>query len=271
MTLISDLENAFNRAFFLSFTKKKLFLVFPVLVLCGILIVFCRSIAFYSGGWIAMSMIFLPIFLSSGILLALGVLVIRIYYHEVKKLKVSYKKIVGASWELIIGTSYLSLPVILVYLLLWIVMGIFLLLKEIPYVGSSVGVLLSFAPFLIILISILLCLMNVGLLFFVTPAVGLKTLKKRHMAKHVFKAIRQNLFSHLLYFIVALLPIAIVVGILSLAAVITGHSYFDSDNIISVSLGWFFIMLPFCAILTPTVIFFFNFAAEAYNNLHKSK
>ncbi|MEI6242792.1 MAG: hypothetical protein WCP39_05240, partial [Chlamydiota bacterium] len=85
-----DLELCFHRAFFLSFTKKKFLLVFPVLVLCGILVVFCRALAFGSSNWISMSMTFLPMFLSSGILLSLGVFLIRIYHHEVKNLKFHY-------------------------------------------------------------------------------------------------------------------------------------------------------------------------------------
>ncbi|MES2123025.1 MAG: hypothetical protein V4492_09700, partial [Chlamydiota bacterium] len=35
-------------------------------------------------------------------------------------------------------------------------------------------------------------------------------------------------------------------------------------RIVALSLQWFFIMLPFSALLTPALIFFFNFAAESH-------
>lgn len=244
-------------------------MVFPALVLCGILLVFCRALALDASGWIAMSLVFLPILLSSGILLSIGVVLIRIYYHEVKGLALSFRRILSSSWQVIIGTFYLSIPPILVYFLLWILLGIFMLLKEIPGIGTFIGVVLAFGPFLLILSSILLCLFNLGLLFFVTPAVALKTSEKIHPFKNILTKIKQNIFSHVVFFFLALFPIACVVGLLSLAAVLTNFSYLVGQHALSIALQWFFIMLPFCAFLTPAVVFFFNFAAEAYNLLYK--
>jgi len=262
-----EMEKIFNRSILFSFTKKKGALVFPILVLCGILIVFCRAIAYQSSGWIAMSMTFLPIFLSSGILLALGVFLIRIYYHEVKNLKMDYKRILSTSWDLLVGTSYISLPIIIVYLLLWVVFGIFLLLKEIPGIGPVIGVFLSFAPYLIILSSLVLALFTIALLFYVTPRVGLAQTKRRFKIKEFYTSMHKHLFSHLVHLLVALIPILFIVGLLTLAAVITDISYVVDNHILSIALKWFFIMLPFCAFLTPAVVFFFNFAAESYNKL----
>jgi hypothetical protein len=266
-----DIEKSFNRAFFLSFSKKKGFFVFPILVLCGILIVFCRSIAYESSGWIAMSMIFLPIFLSSGILLALGVLLTRIYSHEVKNVQMNYRRILSSSWDVLVGSSYLSLPVIVVYLFLWIILGIFLLLKEIPHIGSFIGVILSFAPFLIILSSILLAVFILGLLFFVSPRIGFSSIKKRFKIPDFFSSMKKHLFSYLLYFFIAMIPIMFVVIVLTLAAVVTKVSYTTDNQTLSVALRWFFIMIPFCGFLTPAVIFFFNFAAESHNNITKQE
>ncbi len=270
MTL-NDLEKCFNRAILLCFSKKKFFFVFPILVLCGILIVFCRALSYNATGWMVMSLVFLPIFLTSGILLSLGVLLIRIYYHEVKNLKVSYNKIIKDSWNLIIGTTYLSLPPILIYLLLWIIFGIFVVLKEIPNVGNFIGVILAFAPFLIIFVSILLSIFNLGLLFYVSPAIALKASGNLRIAKDIFYKISNNLFSSLVFFFFAIFPIALVVGLLSLSAILTRLSYLVAEQTVSVAIQWFFIMLPFCAFLTPAVTFFFNFAAESYNLLDKKE
>ena len=118
----SDLEKAFSRAAALSLSKKKLALALPALILCGLLIVFCKAVAFEANEWVAMSLIFLPVLLSSGVLLALGVLLIRIHHHEAKQMALDIKKLISSSADLVIGTSYLAIFPVLAYLLLWIVL-----------------------------------------------------------------------------------------------------------------------------------------------------
>lgn len=263
-----EVERAFQRAVFFSFSRKKILLTFPILVLCGILVVFCRAIAYEASDWIALSLTFLPILLSSGILLALGVLLARIHYHEVKHLSLSFRRLIGGSIDLIVGTSYLALPPILAYLFLWIFLGLFFLLKEIPGIGDFFSVVFSFGPFLLIFGSLLLCLLNLGLLFFVAPAAALQSLKRISLAKRVFDLLSVRLFSGLALFFIALVPIALIVGLLSIAALLTNVSFSISERSLCVALEWFFIMLPFSALLTPAVIFFFNFAAESHQLLH---
>ena len=266
----NELDKCFNRSVAFAFSRVKLLITFLSLVLCGILIVFCRGLAFTTGDWIAMSLVFLPIFLSSGVLLSLGVFLIRIYHHEARNIKWNYLKILGSSWQIIIGTSYLALPPLLVYLLLWIVLGIFVLLQEIPAIGQSVGVILAFAPFLLILSSLLLCIVNLLLLFFVSPVIALRPAARLHMARGLLEGLQKNVFSKMVFFFCALFPLALVVGLLSLAAKLAGGSFLDGRHSLSVTLQWFFIMLPFCAILAPGVVFFFNFAAESYNLFQKA-
>lgn len=264
MTL-HDLGKSFDRALFLSFNRKKLLFVFLTLVLCGILIVFGRAIAFDTSKWVAMSLVFLPILLSSGILLSLGVLLIRVYRSEVKNIRVDYKKIIKSSSELILGTAYLSMPPILVYLFLWIVLGIFMLLKEIPHIGSFISIVLSFAPFLLILGSLLLVLFNLVVLFFVSPLIALKRTKRFKLWFFILQGFKEGIFANLVSFFVALFPISFVVGVLSLAAVLTGGDFLETTHSLSIGLKWFFIMIPFCVVLAPCIVFFFNFAAECYN------
>jgi hypothetical protein len=261
----NDLEFCFNRSLSYSFTQKKLLTVFSVLILCGILVGFCRTLAYGSSNWISMSLIFLPIFLSAGILLALGIFIIRLYYHEIKSLKLSYRKILFNSWELIIGTTYLSIPPILIYLLLWVVLGVFILLKELPVIGEFVGVVLAFAPFLIILSSIILVFISLVILFFIAPAIALGEKEKFYLAKTVILRLRENIFRNLLFFFISICPLVFLIGFLSYASHLTGISYIASEHLVSISVRWFFLMIPFCLFLTPFVIFFFNFAAEAYN------
>lgn len=266
----ADIEKAFNRAALFSLSKKKAGLVFPVLIFCGILIVFCRAAAYEASGWLSMSFIFLPILFSSGILLSLGVLLVRIHHHEAKQLKLGLKELLQASMDLILGISYLAIIPILVYLCLWILMGIFLLLQGIPGVGLFFSVVFAFGPFLLIFSSMLLCLFNIGLLFFIAPAAALQSLQAVSLAKKVFATIQKKLFSCIVLFLIGSLPLILAASFLCFAARVTGLNFLIGERSLSVALEWFFIMLPFCAILTPFVVFFFNFSAESYQLLERT-
>ncbi len=259
-----ELEKCFHRAISQAFSKKKAILAFPALILCGILLVSCKAIAFDASDWVAMSLAFLPILLSSGILLSLGVLLIRLYAHEAKQLSLPFKKLFAGSADVILGTLYLSLPPILIYLLLWIVLGFFYLLREIPGVGQFFSIVFAFGPFLLILSSLLLCLFNLLLLFFVTPAVAMQPMKKVSAVQRIAAFLQGRLFTGVALFLLALIPIGFAVGLLSFSAFLTNMSFQVGEQSLAVALEWFFIMLPFCALLTPAVIFFFNFAAESF-------
>jgi hypothetical protein len=262
--MLKELEFIFNRALSLIFSRKKLLVVFTVLAFCGLLVVFCRGLAMNAGEWIAMSLTFLPVFLCAGVLLAMGVVLIRIYHDEVKRKPIGYRKVLNNSWDTMISSSYLAVPLVLIYLLLWIVLGLFFLLKEIPLIGEYISVILAFGPFLLILGSLILCSLTLLLLFFVTPAIALNATDRLKVSQIVLKRVLSNIFTNIVLALVAILPLLFAVGLLIVAAVLTGFSYLASDNTLQIVLEWFFIMLPFVAALTPVVIFFFNFAAEAH-------
>lgn len=262
----SEVERSFSKAITHSFSKKKMMLTFPVLALCGLLVVFCRAVAYNASPWIAMSLAFLPILLSSGVLLALGVLLIRIHIHEVKGLHLSFRRLIAGSVDLIMGTSYLSIPPVLAYLLLWMMLGFFYLLGEIPGIGAFFSVVFAFGPFLLIFGSLLLCLFNLGLLFFVAPAAAFEPFKRTSLAKRVLGLFQGRILSSVGLFLLALIPILFISGLLSLSALLTNVNL-TADRSLAVGIEWFFIMIPFSAILTPAVIFFFNFAAESHQLL----
>ncbi len=264
-----DIEHIFNRALRFSFSKKKLLFMFPVLVVCGLMLVFCRALAVNAGQWVVLSLTFLPVFLSSGLLLAAGVVLARVYHHEVKMIPLSFKKILSQSWELLIGVSYLTFPLLLAYLFLWMVMGIFYLLKEIPALGDVLGVILAFGPFLLVLGSLVLSFFNLFLLFFATPHIALNSRLKLKLAEDIYYRFKENLFSNLALFLLGLLPLLLGVGILSLAAFLTGINFFMRTETLAIALQWFFVMIPFCAMLTPGILFFFNFAVESYALVQK--
>lgn len=264
----TDIERAFSRAMFLSFSKRKMLLTFSVLALCGVMTVFCRAVAHDASDWIAMSLAFLPILVSSGVLLALGVLLIRIHVHEIKGLHLSFKRLLSGSLDLIMGTSYLSIPPILAYLFLWMGLGIFYLLGEIPGIGSFFNVVLAFGPFLLVFGALLLCLFNLGLLFFVAPIAAMQSSKRISITKRLFAFFQGQILTSFSLFLLALVPIFLVTGLLILAATLSNTA---PEKSLSVAIQWFFVMLPFVALLTPAVIFFFNFAAETYQLLQPKR
>src|ERR1700722_17167578 len=98
----SDLELIFNRSFAFSFSRKKMIFFFPILVLCAFLIVLCRALALSASDWVTMSLAFLPVFVCSALLLAVGVLLTRVYHDEVKQIDVSYRQTLRKSWNLMV-------------------------------------------------------------------------------------------------------------------------------------------------------------------------
>jgi len=268
MTL-QEVEDIFNRSLRFCFSKKKLCFVFPVLLVCGVLIIFCRAVSISASAWVVMSLSFMPVFLCTGILLAAGVLLIRMYYHEIKGMKVHFRKLLSHSLQSLIGASYLALPLILSYLLLWTLMGVFLLLKGIPGIGDVISVLLAFGPFILVCASLVLSFASLLVLFFVTPYVALKNGVHLRIAEEIIAKMRASAFMNIFLLMIGIAPLLICIGFLTLAAVMTDVHYLSATAPLGVSLEWFFIMVPFTLILTPFVIFFFNFATECYGLLQK--
>jgi hypothetical protein len=266
---LNDIQYIFNRALSLTFCKKKLLLVFVVLALCGLMVLFFRGLSIGANEWVFMSLAFLPFFLCAGVLLSTGILLIRIYHDEIKQKPVSYADVVSKSWEVVIGASYFSIPIILSYLLLWILLGFFVLLKHIVGVGEVFGVIFAFGPFLLNLGSLVLCLLNLAMLFFVTPVIALKGLNRVQVTQILIKRFESDVFSNLLLAFIAILPMLILAGFLTLAAFLTGAICFGCENPLYHVLQWFFIMIPFTAIISPAVVFFFNFAAESHVLMQK--
>jgi len=266
-----SLSFIFNRALSHIFSKKKCLVVFCILALSGLLVVFFRGLAVNAGEWVKLSLTFLPIFLCTGILLSMGIYLIRIYHDEVKNREISFLQTLSKSWEMIIGSSYFTIPIILSYLVLWVLLGIFVLLSEIPILGEFFNVILSFAPFLIHLASLVLCILSLVILFIVAPIIALKGLNREIVFQSTLKRLENNPFANILLGILAILPSLFIVGLLTLAAMLTGSICLECNNTLQTVLKWFFIMVPFTACLTPGVIFFFNFAAESHVMMQKEQ
>lgn len=263
----------FQRLFQKSWQKidqKKCLLVFFSLCICGLLVVFSRVVTLNSGMWLNLSLSFAPIFLIGGLLFALGIVLIRTYQKEKGDEKVSYLKVTVGSWKAVATVAYITLPMLLLSLISWLVLGFFFLLKEIPGIGEFVGVFLSFAPFILILSALVLVFLNVLLLFFLTPELSQNDTLNFKVLKNIYNRIAQDPLMSFVGLMVAILPAAFVLLFLVSAAFLTQKSYLTSSTPILISLQWFFLMLPFNALLTPSIIFFFNFSDECYQNANKS-
>jgi hypothetical protein len=261
---LSDIESVFNRAFAKSFSRRKILFLFPILIACGILTIFCRMLSLGVNDWVWMSLSFLPIFLSTGVLLAAGVMLTKMYIFEIKGVEYKVGKLFTSSLQMVIGVSYLCFPLILTYLILWAVLGVFYMLKQIPAFGDAFGTLLAFGPYLLVLGSFALAIVSVMLLFFITPHVALKKSLKMDIATEVGMRMKQSVFANTILFFTSMIPLAFVLFFLILGAVMTGTSYFAAKAALAIGIQWLVMMVPFCFIMTPFVIFFFNFALESY-------
>lgn len=271
MMTFEDLQVAFNRAFSLTFSKMKLFMTFVVMAVCGLLVVFFRGLAVGASDWVILSLTLMPFFLCSGVLLSLGILLIRIYHNEVKGKTVQYRDILVSSWDVMVSALYFVVPVILSYLLLWILLGFFILLRQTPGIGEVIGVLLAFAPFIINVCILALCALNIGVLFFLTPIVALKGVNRIQVSQVLDKRIKGNVFANVVLALTSIFPLVVVGSLLIGAALLTGNVCYVCQDSLHHVIQWFFMMIPFTAILAPAVVFFFHFAAEAHIFFQKQK
>ncbi len=259
-----EFELAFNRAFLLSVTRKKVFFIFPILLACGIIVVLSHTLWIGANPWVRASLAFVPVFLCMALFLAAAVPLIRLYHDEVKQKPLSVNKTLKNSWRLMASISSLIVPILTADLVLWFILGVFYLLRTIPAMSELLSGVLSFGPFLVIAGSLLLCLVSLAFLFFLTPVVALKSAMSWELAEEVLKKIGREPFLHGYLLLLGLLPIVVVVGFLTLSATLTGMAYFVTERTWAIGLQWFFIMIPFAALLAPVVVFFFNFAAESF-------
>lgn len=268
---LSDVGAAFNRALAYTFSKKKLLLVYAVILACGLLTVFFRGLAAQAGSWTLLSITFLPIFFSVGLLLSMGILLIRIYHDEVKQRPVDYWTTASKSWDTIVGAAYFFIPILLGYLALWIIFAIYMILKAIPGIGEFLGVILAFVPFILHLSILALVVISWAILFFVSPLIALRSMDKVRMVEGIFHRLQIDPFSNLILAMLGLVPLAIFGAFAFLALYLTESVCFSCLNPLQRVLENFFILIPFAAILTLPIIFFFNFAAEAHVLLQKKQ
>jgi hypothetical protein len=243
---------------------------FAFVSLSGLFFIFCKALSLGANPWMKLSLFFLPILFSTVFFLISGVLLVRQHLQIGKE--PAFRRLAASSVDIAIGTSYLSFPPILAYLCLWSLLGIFFLLKEIPFIGPFFNIIFAFGPFLLIVCSLLLCLLNFALLFFVAPIVAKispKDFQGIEFGRRIWTMLKAKPFVSGALFIIGVLPALVVGSILTLAAVLTNVSFALAGPSFALALEWFFVMLPFSALLSPAIVFFFQFAAESHQTLRK--
>lgn len=259
-----EIEESITRSYTGIFERTKLLLTAAVLMICGFITVFCTGIAYKAAIWPALSLLFLSFFLSAALVMGLGIVLIRSYHDTVKKRALSYGAVVKKSWTTILSAMSLFIPIIALYLLQWVLLGIFIFFKEMPILGEVFAVILVFGPFLLNLGSIFLCLFSLCVLFVATPIMALKRIPKQQMIQYILLQTKDRICARIVLFVLALAPLICMSCLLWLAAFLTTASYSDLNSHLQLVLQWFFMMVPFVIFLTPPVIFFFNMAAETH-------
>ncbi len=258
-----DVETLFQKSW-LSIDKKKCLLVFFTLCVCGIFVVFSRVIGVQANMWVRLSLTLMPLFVSTTLLFALGILLANMTRHERSNEQPKFLQVFMESVKAFNSILYLTLPLFFVYLIAWLTLGFFMVLKAIPTVGDFVGVFLSFGPFILIFGSLVLAFLNVLFLFFLTPLLAFQENLNFKTIKENCSLFKKNILVSTCILALAAFPIFFILCFLIGAALLTKFSYFANTSAIFVGLQWFFLMLPFNALLTPFILFFFNFSSNVY-------
>lgn len=262
------LQECFQRAW-CGVDKKKCLIVFVTLCLCGVFATFSRVMSLTAGKWVALSLSFIPVFIIGGVLFALGLLLIKAYQSFQDVENISYQKIVLDSGKTILSVSYLTLPLLALCVANWLIFGLFFLLKAVPGVGDFFSVVFSIAPFVLVFLSLVLVFANVVLLFFLTPSLAKdQEISLHNLQKNAEKIIENPLIS-LVNFTIGAAPMLIMLLFLILTTVLLQHNYLTTTHPILIGFKWFLLMIPFNVMLTPTVIFFFNFASESHHLMNE--
>ncbi|MCE5293930.1 MAG: hypothetical protein LLF94_04895 [Chlamydiales bacterium] len=268
---IAEIQSMCQRAGKHSLSKTKLAVTSLGIALCGLLVVFSQSLGLLSGAWVAFSLNFLPLFLSGGILMGLGVMLIRHYHDEIKESDVGFGKLFMRSWHAALSSAYVFMPIVLLFLSVWAMLGLFYLVREIPMLGDFFASLLSTGPFLLHLAALLLCVFSIYILFVVTPNFALKPFMEATVMTQESKIYLSHFFVRTLLLLVGLFPLLLSCLLLTIAATMTTHGFVASSNHLQLVVQWLMIMLPYAVLLSPSVVFFFNMAAEAHVSVHKEK
>jgi len=260
---------AIKRAFVHAFNVKKIIFAYPFVFLCGLIVVFSKLLALAANRWIMLSLFFLPILFSVAILYVLGIFLNQIYYKELKNAKVSYFDIMKNSFDKVLASLNISISFVLVFLIIWLIFGLLVAIKQIPHLGMFIAGILSFLPFLLIFGTILLCIVDILVLFFAAPIITFNEKKKFTLIKKIFfENFQKNVFESIFQFFIGTAFIFFALFYVYVSAKLTSFLFYIPIKEY-LALKEFFVTILASLFLTPFVIFFFNFSLESYNFFQK--
>lgn len=261
----TDLETMVNRALFLCWNKTKILLTAIFLAFCGLCFAFCQMLAQGVEGWMGLHLALLPWFFTYGLLFALGVILMRFYYHEVKGKAFTYKGLLQESTPQILASMNVSLPFVGLFLCLWFAQTLFSLFAELPVLN----VLLSFAPFLLLCAVFSIVALSIFALFLFAPFVAFQEARGKDLLLQGWLKLRESIFMNVIFALLAALPFILVGGLLFTAIQLTLSHYLVQGQGGLALLQRTILMLPVAALLAPAVIFFFNLSVEIHKYLRK--
>ncbi len=259
-----ELHRITNRSAELVLDWKKLLFTFCMLLLGGWIILACRTLAINAGSWAALCLTFLPIFVTIGLLMGGGVILTRVYHDQVKQRPVDYSQVAMGSWQIIVTAFSLNMLILFGFVVLWMALGIFHLFIAVPLLGPLFSVILAFGPFLLYVTALILVIGAICMTFFVTPILALRAARKGKISQTIRERLKADIFSNTVQVVIALLPLLLSLSLGLAAGCFAKYAGFISPNPFHASMQWFFILIPFMALVTPATVFFFNLAFEAH-------
>lgn len=262
---LDELGYIVNRAFFWIWTKESLLWTWVSLLACALLTIFFRSLSYDANVWIALATQCVPYFVAVGIMTACGIVMIRIYHDHLKNSEKSVYEVLRNAWRVLgLGLNF-SLPVLLGFLALWVALGLFVLVSLIPMLGEFFSVVFSFIPFLLAVGILGLFIVSFILLFVGAPLLALNadTPEVNYKAKLKERLIADP-FMNVFLGLTALIPLVLSAYLLQQAYHVALDFLPPHSNPIYDILQSLMIAIPFTALLTPFVVFFFNLSAEAH-------
>jgi hypothetical protein len=256
------LDETCIRAFRHSFKAEKIFLCYPILFVSSLVICFVLAMLHSASDWVIFGAISVPVYLTLGLLASLSVFIHRIYYHELRGDSINYKDIFAASINRMLNGVFLSLPLMVTHLLLWVLLGVFFFLQDVPYLGTLVAVLFSMLPYAFLVVILGLPIFTVFVLFYGSCYFAFDLTVELEPLKEKPLTIFRNFF-------IGLLPLALAILFFGSIYWFTMDLFKIEENILALTLQRIFLLIPFSLYLSPFILFFFHFGLESYREVVK--
>lgn len=241
------------------FSKKKFLFVFLIVIICEM----WRSVGFWLlnslQGWTSFHLPFFSFFFYISCLQCAGIVLTYFYQHERHfKEKPFFIDLRSTLFKL----SLVAIPMGVLYCVVWVALSLFFLLKAIPIIGFLFKSLFAFIPFLLLVVLIALAFAHILIVFYGTPLLGANVFPHFKLLKMIWNQFKRQAVHIIFLALIGLTPFLLIFGALSSALSLT-HTLLSSGSLFLSFFQELLIKIPCALLLTPAVIFFFNFAVES--------